>query len=495
MTSALSGAPLDWSCDQISKYREIHPRYRQYAKTLRQVLNQAVQQLAPLAVVQTRPKSIPSFAEKCQRKWPEHQDPVNQFTDLCGGRVITFTQPEVKAVCDFIEGHFEIDWENSVDVSQRLKPAEFGYRSVHYIVLFKKGVFPTRDVQARIPRVVYGLKAEVQVRTLLEHAWAGFSHDRVYKSAFDVPQKWRRELAGVAAMLEQADEAFSRVEQGLQRYAASYGDYMTDEQMRAEMGLLERVLACAPDDPGLAHRFGKLAITLGDWSKAVAVLEPHVGSNRRPIWRDLGMSLCKLHKKEPNSPEYRRGQAFLEQAIDPARPDPDALASLAGTWKDLDSEKARDLYKQAYEVAPSDPYAVGNYLAAEIMYRRDLSAVPLMAPAIAAAIQRCRDQVEVGMNLPWASYDLGAFHLVLNQPLESLAAYAKAVQLSPAGWYLETSLKTLTQLKVARDKLRGNEWATRLLRIGWPASTGCNPTDLPWRRRPGRAAARCRGRW
>ena len=86
MTSTLSKAPFDWSCDEINKYREMYPRYRQYAETLRQVLDQAAKQLAPLAVVQTRPKTIPSFAEKCQRKWPEHKDPVNQFTDLCGGR-------------------------------------------------------------------------------------------------------------------------------------------------------------------------------------------------------------------------------------------------------------------------------------------------------------------------------------------------------------------------------------------------------------------------
>ena len=188
MTGAPSRAPFEWSCDQIEQYRELHPRYQQYAKTLRDVLEQAARQLAPLAIVQTRPKAIASFAEKIQRKWPrDRNDPVNQFTDLCGGRVITFTQPEVKAVCDFILQHFEIDWENSVDVSQRLKPTEFGYRSVHYIVQFKPGVFPTEHVAVTVPAEVYGLKAEIQVRTLLEHAWAGFGHDRVYKSAFAVP--------------------------------------------------------------------------------------------------------------------------------------------------------------------------------------------------------------------------------------------------------------------------------------------------------------------
>jgi ppGpp synthetase/RelA/SpoT-type nucleotidyltranferase len=472
MTSALSRAPVEWSCDQIEQYRQLQPRYRQYATTLREVLDQAVRRLAPFAIVQTRPKAVASFAEKIQRKWPRLHDPVHQFTDLCGGRVITFTQPEVKAVCAFILEHFEIDWENSVDVSQRLKPAEFGYRSVHYIVQFKPGVFPTQDVQVTVPVEVFGLKAEVQVRTLLEHAWAGFGHDRVYKSTFAVPEKWQRELAGVAAMLEQADESFSRVEQGLQRYAASYGAYMTEEEMREELALLENVQTCDPDNPELAHRIGKLAMTLGEWQKAVEVLEKYKGRTYEPIVRDLGVSLCKLHKGNPAGPEYRLGQQYLQQACESPNRDPDALASLAGTWKDSDPEKARSLYRQAFEVAPTDPYAVGNYLAAEIAYRRDLSPVPLMTPAISAAVQRCRDQVEVGMNLPWAYYDLGVFHLVLNQPYSSLTAYAKAIQLSSAGWFLATSLQSLGKLEVARDEMSGYEWATRLLAIALVGSYG-----------------------
>lgn len=408
--------------------------------------------------------------------------------------MITFTHPEVKAVCDFILQHFEIDWENSVDVSQRLKPSEFGYRSVHYIVKFRPGIFPTQDVSVTIPEEVYGLKAEVQVRTLLEHAWAGFGHDRVYKSTFAVPQRWQRELAGVAAMLEQADEAFARIEQGLQQYAANYGAYMTEGQMRDEMELLERVLACDTENADLMYRIGKVAMVLGNWPKAVEVFGKHQGRTYQPILRDLGVSLCKLHKANPLSPEYRRGQEYLEQACKPPNRDPDAFASLAGTYKVSDPDRARSLYRQAFEVAPTDPYAVGNYLVSEIMYRRDISAVSLMRPAITAAMERCRDQVEVGMNLPWAYYDLGAFHLVLNQPPESLTAYAKAIQLSPAGWCLETSLKTLTQLKAARDQLNGYEWATRLLTIAlagsyaleehWPAvaeaaSPGVKPLTGP----------------
>lgn len=458
-------APYDWSCDQVAKYREVQSLYQQYARTLNQILEQAARRLAPFAIVQTRAKAIASFAEKIQRKWPKYDNPVHQLTDLCGGRVITFTQPEVKAICDFLEQHFEIDWENSVDVSQRLKPTEFGYRSVHYIVQFKPGVFPTRDMEVPVPEEVLGLKAEVQVRTLLEHAWAGFGHDRVYKGAFVVPKKWQRELASVAAMLEQAGEAFTRIEEGLQAYAASYGAYMTEEEMRAEGELLESVQAYDPDNLKLAERIGKLAMSLGDWAKAVEVLGQHEGRAHAPILRDLGVSLCKLHKGNPRGDEYGRGQQLLEKACQPPNRDPDALGSLAGTWKELDPEKARDYYRQAYELESTYPYTVGNYLVAEIVHRRDLSAVSPMTPAIRSAMQRCRDQVEVGMNLPWAYYDLGTFHLVLDQSYDSLSAYAKAIQLSPAGWFLSTSLRTLAQLEVARDKPRGYGWATQLLLI------------------------------
>jgi putative GTP pyrophosphokinase len=193
---AQSSQPSDqqWASAQIEAYRQVYPRYAQTAVVLQQVLEKAVKQAAPLAIIQTRPKTIPSFAEKAIRKKKvgRYSDPLVRMTDLCGGRVITQTLAEVRAVCDFIDKHFVIDAENSVDVSQRLKPSEFGYRSVHYIVQFKREVFPTKEIPLEIPEELYPdasnpMKAEIQVRTVLEHAWAGFAHDRVYKGALPFP--------------------------------------------------------------------------------------------------------------------------------------------------------------------------------------------------------------------------------------------------------------------------------------------------------------------
>jgi ppGpp synthetase/RelA/SpoT-type nucleotidyltranferase len=462
-----------WARQQIEAYRQVYPRYTRTAQVLQQILEIATKQIAPLAILQTRPKAIPSFAEKAIRKKKagRYSDPLVRMTDLCGGRVITQTLAEVQAVCEFIENHFVVDSQNSLDVSQRLKPSEFGYRSVHYIVQFKHGIFPTRRVPVEIPHDLYPdestpMKAEIQVRTVLEHAWAGFVHDRVYKSAFTIPPKWERELAVLAGILEQTDQSFSRIQSGLRTYAASYGAYLNEEQLRKEIDILESVLTCDPENPDLAYRIGKLAMELGDWLKAIDIFTKFVQTGYQPILRDLGVVLCKVNAGDPDGEQYRQGQRYLEIASAPPSRDSDALASLAGTWKKFDEGKTRGLYRQAFELDPTDPYAVSNYLVYEITHQRDLAPASLMAPSLTAAIQRSRDQVEVGMNMPWAFYNLGIFHLLLRQPYESLAAYMQAIKLSASAWVIETSLRLLEKLSVVQENLPGYDWIRKALILG-----------------------------
>jgi ppGpp synthetase/RelA/SpoT-type nucleotidyltranferase len=472
MSHTIDETDREWTRRQVEEYEKRLPSYLLFAKVLGQVLEKAAGKYAPLAIIQTRPKSIASFAEKCQRKKAKYREPVNQITDLCGARVIVHTADEVRAVSTFIERSFQVDQENSVDVSQRLKPAEFGYRSVHYIVSFKPGVFPTRDVNVDIPEVLLddetfpNRRAEVQVRTILEHAWADIAHDRTYKSSFRIPEKWEREFASVAAALESADRSFSRILEGLGVYAASYGAYMTEEQMREELALLEIVLAYDPGNTGLAGRIGKLAITLGDWPKAIDVLGRHAESGEPAILRDLGVALCKLHQDDRDSPQYREGRRYLEIACQPPHEDVDALSSLAGTWKGIDDDKVHKLYRQAFLLDPTDPYPLENYLDMEIALARDTSIVSLLSPVITAALRRCQAQADVGVNLPWALFMMGKFNLLLGQPRESLDSYAKGVQLSLSPWMIDSALGSLSRLKKAAGQLAGYEPARRLLLIG-----------------------------
>ena len=171
-----SSIDRDWIGKQISEYAKVYARYEEYTNFLYGVLKTTAKEIAPLSIVQARTKPISSFADKIFRKRGKHADPVRDFTDLSGARVIVRTREYIQPVCDFIKEHFNIDWENSLDVSELLKPSEFGYRSIHYIVSLSPDLLAADDMKIDIPRTILPdeaapMKAEIQVRTLLQHAW------------------------------------------------------------------------------------------------------------------------------------------------------------------------------------------------------------------------------------------------------------------------------------------------------------------------------------
>ncbi len=450
-----------WVTDQVERYADAYPRYRQYAEVLNLVLRRAADRLAPLSIVQARAKSIPSFAEKAIRKRASRPDPVTMFTDLCGARIIGRTRSEVEALGRFVVDHFAVDWENSVDASQRLRPTEFGYRSVHYIVALR----PDVDYGVEIPSEVLGLKAEVQLRTVAEHAYSDFGHDLTYKGAFQLPIAWERELAGAAATLEEVDGIFARVEDAMHAYASNYGRYLGEAAARAEIDLLRIVLEHDPGNAGLADRIGRLALALGDWQLVVDVLSPlarDAAAASRPVLRDLGTALCHLHRDKPTGDDYRRGQACLEIAC--ASNDVDAISALAGTWKGIDDRRARDLYRRAFELDPADPYPLGNFL--ELELERDRALLGTIRPLVRGGIERCELHVAAGINLPWAQFDLGRFHLLLDEPDQALAAYAAAITTSTAPFMIEGSLASVERLAAALGEPPAFDWARRLLLLG-----------------------------
>ena len=190
------------------------------ARGLTAVLEQATADLGLHCIIQAQAKTISSFAEKILRPGKQYADPHHELTDLCGARVIAHTLSGVAAVCRFVEDHFVVSWPDSGDKLESLAASEFGYLSRHYIVAFKPDVFPEEVVLAGL--IEKGLKAEVQVRTILQHAWADIHHELGYKNRFALPRRWQRGFARLAAVLEEADREFETISLGLKEYASSY---------------------------------------------------------------------------------------------------------------------------------------------------------------------------------------------------------------------------------------------------------------------------------
>ncbi|MHA2231103.1 MAG: RyR domain-containing protein, partial [Candidatus Hodarchaeales archaeon] len=213
-------------------------------------------------------------------------------------------------------------------------------------------------------------------------------------------------------------------------------------------------------------RIGKLAIALGDWQKTIDVLSKFTHTKCSPVLRDLGVAICKKYSTKPKSSQYRRGQKHLERAIASDPYDVDAICSLAGTYKDIDNKKVLEYYRKAFQVDPSNPYPLVNYLQCEICAQKNIGIISITKPVIEAAICRCYDQAHVGVNLPWAFYNIGKLQLLLGRPYESLETYAKAISVSSASFMIETGLKSLRNLIFLHDQLLGIDWVEKLLLIG-----------------------------
>jgi putative GTP pyrophosphokinase len=62
------------------------------------------------------------------------------------------------------------------------------------------------------------MQFEVQIRTVLQHAWAEIEHDRSYKFSSELPTPIRRRLNLLAGMLEIVDREFSILAQEVDEY-------------------------------------------------------------------------------------------------------------------------------------------------------------------------------------------------------------------------------------------------------------------------------------
>jgi hypothetical protein len=69
-----------------------------------------------------------------------------------------------------------------------------------------------------------GFKAEIQIRTVIQHAWAEIEHDLGYKRELAIPKTVRRKFFQLAAMLEMADEGFTSIKQTLTQYEKEVGE-------------------------------------------------------------------------------------------------------------------------------------------------------------------------------------------------------------------------------------------------------------------------------
>jgi putative GTP pyrophosphokinase len=157
------------------------------------------------ATVKSRVKSFESTYEKLLRKLKHVENGAQsiEIHDVLGLRVVCPFLDDIPSIEEHLRELFSVETVNRK--GSQFGADQFGYESIHYRVHIPEELI-------RSYRLDDEAVCEIQIRTILQDAWAEVEHELVYKAEttpFDEPV--RRKLAAVNGNLTLADIVFQEV--------------------------------------------------------------------------------------------------------------------------------------------------------------------------------------------------------------------------------------------------------------------------------------------
>lgn len=199
--------------EALTKYTSVKSRYEEFTRKMELVLKEILHaNKIKVHSVTSRAKGEDSFLRKAQKtnpddpNKPQYSDPLNEVTDLAGVRIITYLLETVELVSNLIESEFEIV-EKSDRMKELLAEDKFGYQSIHYLVKLSEPRVSLSEY-----RNFSDMICEIQVKTILQHAWAEIEHDIQYKTRIDIPTEIHRRFLNLAGLIEIADREFQFIQ-------------------------------------------------------------------------------------------------------------------------------------------------------------------------------------------------------------------------------------------------------------------------------------------
>lgn len=199
--------------EAIEQYRKVRHLYEEFTGVLRNILTEAFStNRIKIHSIEARAKAIDSFGKKASEQSlqepnrPRYLHPLSEITDLAGVRVITFFPRTLDIVDKIIRSEFNVI-EMSDKTQILIKEEKFGYGSIHYLVRLQKKRTALLEYSS-----FDNLIGELQVRTILQHAWAEIEQDIQYKSIDTTPANIHRRFMSLAGMLEIADREFQAIQ-------------------------------------------------------------------------------------------------------------------------------------------------------------------------------------------------------------------------------------------------------------------------------------------
>lgn len=200
----------------LKRWRAERPMYEAWGLYIQSTLSEAVAQainpdelkLFFKMPISSRVKEEPSLLAKAfHRPEKQYTDPYNEIEDKVGIRVVVLFSEDIDIVeqaindCKIWTSVKARDFEDERDQN----PSVFDYQSKHFIIR------TAQDIEHNKVSIKQDTPCEVQVRTILQHAYSELTHDTIYKPNVAAKPDVKRAAAKSMALIEATADYFTQV--------------------------------------------------------------------------------------------------------------------------------------------------------------------------------------------------------------------------------------------------------------------------------------------
>ena len=226
---------------------KLFPTYEAFAVTIRFILKKALlaaDNLPQPQSIQCRAKGIDSVRRRLAEKGQlDTQTLESDRLDLAGVRLIFYTNNDVDRflASRLIRDNFEVEEGSTRIHHPSPEKKDSRYRAVHCTVQL-------REDRIRLPEYARfaGLRCEIQIQTILNHAWSETSHDILYKDKLGdgygyggkamkgITRRFERimdkYLIPAGFEIQKAQQEYERVRQGKELFEKDIANLLDDAQ-------------------------------------------------------------------------------------------------------------------------------------------------------------------------------------------------------------------------------------------------------------------------
>jgi len=155
--------------------------YTEFAELVRSLLEDAIKKTEGIPrpqSTQARGKDVTSLKRKLEERGLLASERIeSEMKDLAGARLIFYTNTDVDRFLrtELIPDIFDVDWKETRVHHPTDDNDQRRYQAIHYTVSLSEKLTALSEYQK-----FKGMRCEIQIQTILNHAWAETYHDMIY---------------------------------------------------------------------------------------------------------------------------------------------------------------------------------------------------------------------------------------------------------------------------------------------------------------------------